>query len=86
MIEPQAAATNPSTTPAALDGAVPTPARDTVRTTYRRLRMAGLSTREAGSLTAHLTGLPIVAGGWRVEEVERLLFARELVRTGRMGS
>jgi hypothetical protein len=74
MIEPQAAATQSSTTP------------DTTRTTYRRLRMAGLSAREAGSLTAHLTGLPIVPGGWRVEEVEHLLFVRELVRTGRMGS
>lgn len=86
MIEPQAAATPTTTTPASLDEAAPAPARDTARTTYRRLRMAGLSAREAGSLTAHLTGLPIVPGGWRVEEVERLLFVRELVRTGRMGS
>ena len=86
MIEPQAAATQSSNTPASVDAAAPAPARDTTRTTYRRLRMAGLSAREAGSLTAHMTGLPIVPGGWRVEEVERLLFVRELVRTGRMGS
>jgi hypothetical protein len=86
MIEPQAAASHPSTTPASLDAAVPAPERNTVRMTYRRLRIAGLSAREAGTLTAHLTGLPIVAGGWRVEEVERLLFVRELIRTGRMGS
>lgn len=58
----------------------------TVRMTYRRLRIAGLSPREAGSLTGHLSGLRIVPGGWAIEEVERLLFARELVRTGRMGS
>jgi hypothetical protein len=86
MIEPQAAAAPSSATHASLDEAAPAPARDTVRTTYRRLRMAGLSAREAGTLTAHVTGLPIVPGGWRVEEVEHLLFVRELVRTGRMGS
>lgn len=90
MIEPQAAATHPSTTPGSLDPATrasdAAPARDTVGMTYRRLRIAGLSAREAGTLTAHLTGLQIVPGGWRVEEVERLLFVRELIRTGRMGS
>jgi hypothetical protein len=86
MLEPQAAAPQPSTTPPSLDAAAAEPARDTVGMTYRRLRIAGLSAREAGTLTAHLTGLPIVPGGWRVEEIERLLFVRELVRTGRMGS
>jgi hypothetical protein len=86
MIEPQAAATHHSTPSGSLDAAATAPARDTVGTTYRRLRIAGLSAREAGTLTAHLTGLQIVPGGWRVEEVERLLFVRELVRTGRMGS
>ena len=75
MIEPKA-------TPAVTDA--PTPA--TVRMTYRRLRIAGLSAREAGSLTGHLSGLRMVPGGWVIEEVERLLFVRELVRTGRMGS
>ena len=54
--------------------------------TYRRLRIAGLDAREAASLTARLSGLPMVPRGWQVEEVERLLFVRELVRTGRMGS
>ena len=56
------------------------------RMTYRRLRLAGLSAREAGSLAGHLAGLHAVPGGWAIEEVERLLFTRELVRTGRMGS
>jgi len=79
MIEPQA---TPSTSPHPWQGASLEPARST----YRRLRIAGLTAREAGSLTAHLTGLATVAGGWSIEEVERLLFVRELVRTGRMGS
>jgi hypothetical protein len=54
--------------------------------TYRRLRIAGLTAREAGSLTAHLSGIPMVPGGWSIADVERLLFVRELVRTGRLGS
>jgi hypothetical protein len=61
-------------------------AAPTARMTYRRLRVAGLSAREAASLTGHLAGLHGVPGGWSIEEVERLLFVRELVRTERMGS
>ena len=84
MIEPQVP-TNKPTGQAALEGAS-AEAPETVRTTYRRLRTAGLDAREAASLTARLSGLPMIPRGWRVEEVERLLFVRELVRTGRMGS
>jgi hypothetical protein len=84
MIEPQAPTTKP-TGQAALEGAS-AEAHETVRMTYRRLRIAGLDAREAASLTARLCGLPMIPRGWRVEEVERLLFVRELVRTGRMGS
>ncbi len=54
--------------------------------TYRRLRAAGLNPREAGSLVGHLNGLSTVPGGWAIEEVEHLLFVRELVRLGRIGS
>ena len=76
MIEPQVP-TNKPTGQAALDGAAAAQSHETVRMTYRRLRIAGLEAREAASLTAR---------GWQLEEVERLLFVRELVRTGRMGS
>ena len=86
MIERQTPTNPQSTGPAALDQAPTQPVGDSVRMTYRRLRIAGLSAREAGSLTARLTGIDMVPGGWLVEEVERLLFVRELVRTGRMGS
>jgi hypothetical protein len=70
---------------------IPVPADDppvgpSAADTYRRLRLAGLSAREAGSLVGHLHGLSTVPGGWAIEEVEHLLFVRELVRTGRMGS
>jgi hypothetical protein len=80
MLEPRS--TPADTPPGTTAGATFEPAGET----YRRLRQAGLSAGEAGSLTAHLTGLAIGHGGWRIEEVERLLFVRELVRTGRIGS
>jgi hypothetical protein len=59
---------------------------DPAQRTFRRLRMGGLTTSEAGNLTAHVKGLHAVPGGWNVEEIERLLFVREMVRQGRMGS
>ena len=85
MIEPQVP-TNKPTGQAALDRASSDSGHETVRMTYRRLRIAGLDDREAASLTARLCGLPMVPRGWQVEEIERLLFVRELVRTGRLGS
>lgn len=54
--------------------------------TFRRLRMGGLTPSEAGNLTARVKGLRAVPGGWSVEEIERLLFVRELVRQGRITS
>lgn len=77
MLEPQV-------TPAAGPGDAPIV--ETTGAAYRRLRQAGFEAHEAGSLVARVTGLGMVPGGWAVEEVERLLFVRELVRTGRMGS
>jgi hypothetical protein len=54
--------------------------------TYRGLLRAGLSAREAATLTGRLHGLPAVYGGWTIAEIERLLFVGELVRLGRLGS
>jgi hypothetical protein len=59
---------------------------DPAQRTFRRLRMGGLTTTEAGNLTARVKGLGSVPGGWKVEEIERLLFVRELVRQGRINS
>ena len=69
---------------AALDDP-PVPVRP-ARATYRRLRIGGWTEGEAGNLTAHLTGLAVARSGWKVEEIERLLFVRELARTGRLRS
>lgn len=54
--------------------------------TFRRLRMSGFTSREAGTLVAHLVGLRGRRTGWAIEEVEHLLFVRALVDTDRMGS
>ena len=64
------------------DAASLVPAADT----YRRLRLAGLSEREAGSLVAYLVGLEPAVTGWRIGEVECLLFVQALVRAGKLQS
>jgi hypothetical protein len=58
----------------------------TVRSTYQRLRMVGLTATEAGNLTAHLNGLHVAEHGWTLQEIERLLFIRALVELGRIPS
>ena len=58
----------------------------TVRSTYHRLRMVGLTAVEAGNLTAHLNGLHVAEHGWTLLEIERLLFVRALAERGRIAS
>ena len=58
----------------------------TVRSTYQRLRMVGLTANEAGNLTARLNGLHVTEQGWTPQEIERLLFVRALVDLGRIPS
>jgi hypothetical protein len=50
------------------------------------LRRCGLSIEQAGNLTARLEGLRGVPGGWSVEEVQRLRFARWIVEAGLLGA
>jgi len=57
---------------------------DSVRAAYRGLRAMGWTEAEAGSLAAHLAGLDVTRVGWRIREVEALLFIRSLVSTGRL--
>lgn len=61
--------------------------RSTARETYRSLLLRGLTAGEAGNLTAFLSGIAVDGGRpWRIADVERLLFLRELCRSGRIGS
>jgi hypothetical protein len=57
---------------------------DSVRAAYRGLRAMGWTEGEAGNLAAHLAGLEVTRKGWRITEVEGLLFIRSLVATGRL--
>jgi hypothetical protein len=52
-------------------------------TTYRTLLTRGLSADEAANLTAFLAGLSIEETTWTLTQVNRLLFLRELARSGR---
>jgi hypothetical protein len=53
--------------------------------TYRALIRKGLTIAEASNLTAYLCGIPLNDVQWSLAQVNRLLFVRELHRTGRIG-
>jgi hypothetical protein len=58
----------------------------TTGATYRALLVRGFAPGEAANLTAYLAGIDVGAGRpWRIAEVDRLLFLRDLCRTGRLG-
>ncbi len=52
---------------------------------YRLLLLRGLAPDEAANLTAFLFGIPVAQRQWTLAEVNRLLFVRELWRSGRYG-
>ncbi len=66
-----------------IEPAMPT-AEPVTRSTYQKLLFKGLAPDEASNLTAFLCGIP-VGQQWKLREVNRLLFLRELHRTGRFG-
>lgn len=49
------------------------------------LLLKGLAPEEASNLTAFLCGIPVGDQHWRIGEINRLLFLRELQQTGRFG-
>ena len=55
------------------------------RATYRNLLLRGLAPDEAANLTAYLCGIQLAETAWTIREVNRILFLRELNRTGRFG-
>ncbi|MEO8208853.1 MAG: hypothetical protein ABI598_07435 [Chloroflexota bacterium] len=59
----------------------------TTRETYRALLLRGFAPGEAANLTAYLAGINVGTGrDWRLADVDRLLFLRELCRSGRIGA
>jgi hypothetical protein len=55
------------------------------RTLYRALLVRGLRPSEAANLTAFLCGIQVGDHRWKLDEVNRLLFLRELRSSGRFG-
>lgn len=55
------------------------------RSTYRQLVSRGLDLNEAANVTAFINGLAICVQPWTINEVNHLLFLRELCRLGRFG-
>ena len=55
------------------------------RATYRTLLLRGLAPEEAANLTAFLCGIQVGTQGWKLHEVNRLLFLRELQVAGQFG-
>jgi hypothetical protein len=65
---------------------VPTPSAPETKATYRLLLLRGLAPDEAANLTAFLCGIQVGSQPWKLGEVNRLLFLRELRQGGRFGS
>jgi hypothetical protein len=63
----------------------PTHGDPATRATFRLLLLRGLAPDEAANLTAYLCGLPVRDARWTLGEINRLLFLRELSRSGRWG-
>jgi len=64
---------------------LPTNNDPATRATYRLLLLRGLAPDEAANLTAYLCGLPVGEAHWTLGEINRLLFLRELGRSGQWG-
>ena len=67
------------------DGRADQPDRRRERPTGSLL-LKGLTPEEAANLTAFLCGIHVGTQHWKLHEVNRLLFLRELHQTGRFGS
>jgi hypothetical protein len=59
--------------------------RPGTRATYRTLVLRGLAPEEAANLTAFLCGIHVGTQPWKLDEVNRVLFLRELQVAGRFG-
>jgi hypothetical protein len=63
---------------------MPSPANgSSTQATYRALLLRGLRPGEAANLTAFLCEIPVGRQPWRIDEVNRLLFLRQLYEAGR---
>jgi hypothetical protein len=70
---------------ARLSSGSPQTMRPGTRATYRTLLLRGLAPEEAASLTAFLCGIQVGSAHWKIDEINRVLFLRELQAGGRFG-
>jgi|SRR5207244_2182670 len=81
-----ALATADASGPAARSSSAPArKIRPGTRATYRNLLLRGLAPEEAANLTAFLCGIHVGSQPWKLDEVNRVLFLRELQAAGRFG-
>ena len=57
-----------------------------LRTAYRLLQAQGLKSAEAANVTAWLTGIPVRNHQWQINQIQALLFFRQMNETGRFGA
>ena len=57
-----------------------------LRAAYRLLQAQGLESGEAANLTAWLTGIPVRNHNWEINQVQALMFLRQMNDTGRFGA
>lgn len=55
------------------------------RETVRLLTLRGFAATEAANLTAYLCGIAVGSRSWKLAEINRLLFLRDLSRRGEFG-
>ena len=84
-LSPVAAAATEAGTGSATTGSNARTTRTATRATYRTLLLKGLAPDEAANLTAYLCGIELGSQPWKLDEVNRILFLRELQGTGRFG-
>lgn len=76
-------ATTTMASPVQTTSPAPTPSP---RTVWRLLQMKGMTPDEAANLTAFLYGLPTADLRWSLNQVNQLLFLRQMCQSGRFGS
>ena len=70
------------TTPSSRAPVVAPAAHPDTREIYRALLVRSLSPSEAANLTAYLCGIPVGRQPWKISEVNRLLFLRDMYNAG----
>ena len=50
------------------------------RATYRTLLLKGMAPEEAANLTAYMAGIPIGEAHWTLQQINQLLFLRQMQR------